>query len=107
MVRDLANISLSMVKAELRVKLVDYAKQNAEEVVLTSILDNTKQTSMGFMAEANNNDPGDEERRLRYLETRELMHKKLKSGKLNDQEIESTFLKSSWRNADDAGIWSN
>ena len=88
MVRDLANISLNMVKAELRVKLVDHAKQNAEEVVLDILIpDNTKQTSIGF-GEDNGNDPGDEERRQRYLETRELMRKKLKSGKLNEQEIE-------------------
>lgn len=89
MVRDLANISLNMVKTELRVKLVDHAKQNAEEVILDILIpDNTKQPSMGYMSEDNVDDPGELERRERYLETREMMRKKLKSGKLNEQEIE-------------------
>lgn len=89
MVRDLANISLNMVKTELRVKLVDHARQSAEEVILDILIpDNTKQASMGFMSEDNTDDPGDKERRERYLETREMMRKKLKSGKLNEQEIE-------------------
>ena len=89
MVRDLANISLNMVKTELRVKLVDHAKQNAEEVILDILIpDNTKQPSMGYMSEDNVDDPGELERRERYLETREIMRKKLKSGKLNEQEIE-------------------
>lgn len=89
MVRDLANISLNMVKTELRVKLVDHAKLNAEEVVLDILIpDNAKQPGMGFMSEANPDDPGEVERRERYLETREMMRKKLKSGKLNEQEIE-------------------
>ena len=89
MVRDLANISLNMVKTELRVKLADHAKQNAEEVILDILIpDNTKQPSMGYMSEDNVDDPGELERRERYLETREMMRKKLKSGKLNEQEIE-------------------
>jgi len=89
MVRDLANISLNMVKTELRVKLVDHARQSAEEVILDILIpDNTKQPSMGFMSEDNVDDPGELERRERYLETREMMRKKLKSGKLNEQEIE-------------------
>jgi ATP-dependent HslUV protease ATP-binding subunit HslU len=89
MVRDLANISLNMVKSELRSKLVDHARINAEEAILDILIpDNASQSSMGFMSEANSNDPGEQERRERYLETRELMRKKLKSGKLNEQEIE-------------------
>jgi ATP-dependent HslUV protease ATP-binding subunit HslU len=89
MVRDLANISLNMVKTELRVKLVDHARLNAEEVILDILIpDNAKQSGMGFMSEANPDDPGEVERRERYLETREMMRKKLKSGKLNEQEIE-------------------
>lgn len=89
MVRDLANISLNMVKSELRSKLVDQARINAEEAILDILIpDNASQSSMGFMSEANSNDPGEQERRERYLETRELMRKKLKSGKLNEQEIE-------------------
>ncbi len=89
MVRDLANISLNMVKGELRVKLVDHARLNAEEVILDILIpDNAKQSSMGFMSEDNGDDPGEIERRERYLETREMMRKKLKSGKLNEQEIE-------------------
>lgn len=89
MVRDLANISLNMVKSELRIKLVDHARINAEEAILDILIpDNASQSPMGFMSEANSNDPGEQERRARYLETRELMRKKLKSGKLNEQEIE-------------------
>ena len=89
MVRDIANISLNMVKTELRGKLVDHAKMNAEEVILDILIpDNAKQSSMGYMSEANPEDPGEQERRERYLETREMMRKKLKAGKLNEQEIE-------------------
>ena len=89
MVRDLANISLNLVKSELRSKLVDHARINAEEAILDILIpDNASQSSMGFMSEANSNDPGEQEKRERYLETRELMRKKLKSGKLNEQEIE-------------------
>ncbi|HRG48478.1 MAG TPA: ATP-dependent protease ATPase subunit HslU [Leptospiraceae bacterium] len=89
MVRDLANISLNMVKTELRGKLVDHARMNAEEVILDILIpDNAKQSSMGYMSEVNPDDPGEQERRERYLETREMMRKKLKAGKLNEQEIE-------------------
>jgi ATP-dependent HslUV protease ATP-binding subunit HslU len=89
MVRDLANISLNMVKSELRIKLVDHARVNAEEAILDILIpDTVTQMPMEYMVEDNSNDPGEQERRERYLETRELMRKKLKSGKLNEQEIE-------------------
>ncbi|HNE56740.1 MAG TPA: AAA family ATPase, partial [Leptospiraceae bacterium] len=88
MVRDLANIALNMVKSELRLKLVDFARINAEEVILDILIPDNTKPAMGFMSDTNPDDPGEVERRERYLETREMMRKKLKSGKLNEQEIE-------------------
>jgi ATP-dependent HslUV protease ATP-binding subunit HslU len=86
MVRDLANIALNTVKNELKKKVLDQAKDRAEELVLDILLPDNSKTTVGFNDEEL--DPGEKERMERYLETRELMRKKLKSGKLNEQEIE-------------------
>jgi ATP-dependent HslUV protease ATP-binding subunit HslU len=85
MVRDLANISLNMVKNELRKKVLDIAKQKAEDVILDILLPDNSKSSVGFDSVE---DPGELERKERYLETREMMRKKLQSGKLDEQEIE-------------------
>lgn len=87
MVRDLANISLNMVKNELRKKVVDIAKVKAEEIVLDILIPDNSSPSVGFNSDSEE-DPGEKERKERYLETREMMRKKLLSGKMSDQEIE-------------------
>ncbi len=92
MVRDLANISLNMVKTELRKKVLDIAKQKAEEVILDILLPDNSKSSVGFDSAE---DPGEIERKERYLETREMMRKKLHSGKMDDQEIEIDLASSS------------
>ncbi|HNA09583.1 MAG TPA: AAA family ATPase, partial [Leptospiraceae bacterium] len=51
MVRDLANIALNMVKSELRLKLVDFARINAEEVILDILIPDNTKPAMGFMSD--------------------------------------------------------
>lgn len=86
MVRDLANVSLNTVKSELRDKVREQAKARAEEVVLDILIPYAGSNSVGFNSPET--DPGEIERKERYAETRELMRRKLKNGKLDDQEIE-------------------
>ncbi|WP_061245206.1 ATP-dependent protease ATPase subunit HslU [Leptospira noguchii] len=86
MIRDLAVISMNLVKQEFRIKVEETAKQKAEEVLLDILLPfpggSTHQItdSSQFTEE--------EDRKTHFLETREFMRKKLKTGKLDDQEIE-------------------
>lgn len=90
MIRDLAIISMNLVKQEFRTKVEETAKQKAEEVLLDILLpfpgenkhDSTHQItgSSQFTEE--------EDRKTHFLETREFMRKKLKAGKLDDQEVE-------------------
>jgi ATP-dependent HslUV protease ATP-binding subunit HslU len=83
MIRDLANVSLSLVKAEFRKKVEEQAQQRAEEAIL-DILIPEPPTPAGHLE----NSLEEEERKKSYQNTRELMRRKLRSGKLNDQEIE-------------------
>ena len=47
---------------------MDHARINAEEAILDILIpDNASQSPMGFMSEANSNDPGEQERKARYL----------------------------------------
>ncbi|EKR72492.1 ATP-dependent protease ATPase subunit HslU [Leptospira noguchii] len=86
MIRDLAVISMNLVKQEFRIKVEETAKQKAEEVLLDILLPfpggSTHQItdSSQFTEE--------EDRKTHFLETREFMRKKLKAGKLDDQEVE-------------------
>lgn len=86
MIRDLAVISMNLVKQEFRIKVEETAKQKAEEVLLDILLPfpggSTHQItdSSQFTEE--------EDRKTHFLETREFMRKKLKTGKLDDQEVE-------------------
>jgi ATP-dependent HslUV protease ATP-binding subunit HslU len=86
MIRDLANISLSLVKSEFRIKVDEQAKQRAEEAVLDIILPENPAHPVGF--DASYPTPEEEERKQSYQNTRELMRRKLKAGKMDDQEIE-------------------
>lgn len=90
-IRDLAMVSLNLVKQEFRKEVEAKAKERAEEALLDILLPFPAKTSIadphppsiGFSTTE-----ADEEREKRFLETRETMRKKLKSGKLNEQIIE-------------------
>ncbi|TGK08665.1 ATP-dependent protease ATPase subunit HslU [Leptospira fletcheri] len=89
-IRDLAMVSLNLVKQEFRKGVEAKAKERAEEALLDILLpfpikpaSDPQTTSIGF---ATNVD--EEERKRRFSETRETMRKKLRSGKLDNQEVE-------------------
>ncbi|PJZ56132.1 ATP-dependent protease ATPase subunit HslU [Leptospira barantonii] len=92
MIRDLAVISMNLVKQEFRTKVEETAKQKAEEALLDILLpfpgENKHGSGQitGFATASPLND--EEERKTHFLETREFMRKKLKTGKLDDQEVE-------------------
>ncbi|TGJ99076.1 ATP-dependent protease ATPase subunit HslU [Leptospira semungkisensis] len=90
-IRDLAMVSLNLVKQEFRKEVEAKAKERAEDALLDILLPFPQKTSIadphppsiGFSV---NQD--DDEREKRFLETRETMRKKLKSGKLDEQIVE-------------------
>ncbi|MCB1177135.1 MAG: ATP-dependent protease ATPase subunit HslU [Leptospiraceae bacterium] len=87
MIRDLANISLSLVKSEFRKKVEEQAKIKAEDAVLDILIPEPPgNTVSGFASEEIRKE--EEERKQSYLNTRELMRRKMKSGKMDDKEIE-------------------
>ncbi|AXR61489.1 ATP-dependent protease ATPase subunit HslU [Leptospira mayottensis] len=92
MIRDLAVISMNLVKQEFRTKVEETAKQKAEEALLDILLPFPVENkyNSGQAADFTTSSPytGEEERKTRFLETREFMKKKLKTGKLDDQEVE-------------------
>ncbi|EMN90514.1 ATP-dependent protease ATPase subunit HslU [Leptospira weilii] len=92
MIRDLAVISMNLVKQEFRIKVEETAKQKAEEALLDILLPFPAENkyNSGQAADFTTSSPftDEEERKTRFLETREFMRKKLKTGKLDDQEVE-------------------
>ncbi|WCL50600.1 ATP-dependent protease ATPase subunit HslU [Leptospira sp. GIMC2001] len=99
MIRDLAIIALNMVKQEFRESVTDKANERAEELLLDILLpapqasaqsngssqglgSDSQRVAMGFQ------DTPTEEPQTRYVASREMMRAKLKSGKLDDQEVE-------------------
>lgn len=92
MIRDLAVISMNLVKQEFRTKVEETAKQKAEEALLDILLPFPVENkyNSGQAADFTTSSPytDEEERKTRFLETREFMKKKLKTGKLDDQEVE-------------------
>ncbi|MCB1156214.1 MAG: ATP-dependent protease ATPase subunit HslU [Leptospiraceae bacterium] len=86
MIRDLAMVSLNLVKAEFRKRVVEEARKRAEEIIVDILIPDAPVSSPGSFDPENNT--LDEERKQRYLETRDLMRKKLQSGKLDEREIE-------------------
>jgi len=87
MIRDLAIVSLNMVKAEFRQNVVEEAKIRAEETILDILLPDTFNKPGGAFTDISSN-PEEEERKQKFLESREIMKKKLQSGKLDSHEIE-------------------
>jgi ATP-dependent HslUV protease ATP-binding subunit HslU len=75
MIRDLSAISLSLVKSEFRKKVASRAEERVEETILDILLPPPPKED-------------GEESKERYNQSRELMKNKLRSGKLDDQEIE-------------------
>ncbi|RHX90388.1 ATP-dependent protease ATPase subunit HslU [Leptospira stimsonii] len=91
MIRDLAVISMNLVKQEFRTKVEETAKQKAEEALLDILLPfpgEPKPTSTQISGFSNTPIADEEERKTHFLETREFMRKKLKTGKLDEQEVE-------------------
>jgi ATP-dependent HslUV protease ATP-binding subunit HslU len=88
MIRDLSSISLQLVKKEYREKVKEQAGNKAEEAILDILIPEppTSKTAFGF--NPSETEKEELERRESYLNTRELMRKKLRSGKMNDQLIE-------------------
>jgi ATP-dependent HslUV protease ATP-binding subunit HslU len=87
MIRDLANISLSVVKEEFRKKVLAEAEKRAEEVILDILIPDapTEAGDASYDPEVRRQE---EERIESYKETRELMRKRLRSGKMENNEIE-------------------
>ncbi|EMJ92738.1 ATP-dependent protease HslVU, ATPase subunit [Leptospira kirschneri str. JB] len=90
MIRDLAIISMNLVKQEFRTKVEEIAKQKAEEVLLDILLPFPGENKHGSTHQITGSSQftEEEDRKTHFLETREFMRKKLKAGKLDDQEVE-------------------
>ncbi|AOP34173.1 HslU--HslV peptidase ATPase subunit [Leptospira tipperaryensis] len=92
MIRDLAVISMNLVKQEYRTRVDETAKQKAEEALLDILLPfpgeskSAPAQTLGFSNAPSV--PDEEERKTHFLETREFMRKKLRTGKLDEQEVE-------------------
>ncbi len=88
MIRDLSSISLQLVKKEYREKVKEQAGTRAEEAILDILIPEppTSKTAFGF--NPSETEKEELERRESYQNTRELMRKKLRSGKMQDQLIE-------------------
>ncbi|MDZ4727915.1 MAG: ATP-dependent protease ATPase subunit HslU [Leptospira sp.] len=82
MVRDLATISLNLVKAEFRERVKEKAQHRAEEVILDIILPPI------FSKKEEELNLEERERFQSYKESREKFRDKLREGKLDNQEIE-------------------
>ncbi len=82
MVRDLATISLNLVKAEFREKVKGAANAKAEEAILDLILPPI------FTKKEEDLNPEEKERNNSYKQSRERFRQMLREGKLDEQEIE-------------------
>ncbi len=82
MVRDLATISLNLVKSEFREKVKEPANAKAEEVILDLILPPI------FTKKEEDLNPEERERFASYKQSRERFRQMLREGKLDEQEIE-------------------
>ncbi|TGN17665.1 ATP-dependent protease ATPase subunit HslU [Leptospira idonii] len=82
MIRDLANISMNLVRNEFREKVKEKAAERAEETILDIILPPI------FHKKEEELSAEDRERFESYKQSREKFRAKLREGKLDDQEIE-------------------
>lgn len=81
MIRDLAEIAVSMVRSEKTVTVQEKAERQAEEKILDQLIPPMKKSS------ANNDDNGENEE-VQNEKTREWMREKLRNGELDDRMIE-------------------
>ena len=88
MIRDLSSISLNMVKSEYRTRVREEAARRAEEAILDILIPEPQVNKNSFGFNSPDIDRDESDRRESYQNTRELMRKKLKSGKMNDQMVE-------------------
>lgn len=88
MIRDLANVSINMVKSDFKKRIDEQASARAEEAILDILISDVPKTATNDTDDEVVDTEGDRERKERYQQTRELMRKKLRSGKLNDQMVE-------------------
>ena len=88
MIRDLSSISLQLVKKEYRNRVKEEASKRAEEAILDILIPEppTSKTAFGF--NPTETEKEEMERRESYINTRELMRKKMRSGKMNEQMVE-------------------
>jgi ATP-dependent HslUV protease ATP-binding subunit HslU len=82
MIRDLAVISLNLVKSEFRDKVKESASARAEEVILDHILPPI------FTKKEEDLSPEEKERNASYKQSRSRFREMLREGKLDEQEIE-------------------
>jgi ATP-dependent HslUV protease ATP-binding subunit HslU len=88
MIRDLANIAIHMVRQEYREKVTDAAKEKAEDALLDILLPAPPISSGDAPTQTLGFQDGNEDTKTRYVASREMMRNKLRSGKLDDQEVE-------------------
>lgn len=91
MVRDLAEISVRMVKQEKMSAVIDKAKKMAEERILDVLVPQQKSASLnpiGAIFSSNNADDEKEDSKPKYEAGREFCRKRLLSGALEKQMIE-------------------
>ncbi len=88
-IRDLANISLNLVKSEFREKVKEKARERAIETILDILLPpiSSKPTE--------SNTPEEESRKASWLDTRAMMKTKLLKGDFDENEIEIDIPKAS------------
>jgi len=88
MIRDLTELSVSMVKAEHRQRVEKQAENHAEEHLLDILLPRTESHSGSDTEDQQTSEES-------YLKTREKIRKKLKSGKLDERMVEMDIQESS------------
>ncbi|OAN62481.1 HslU--HslV peptidase ATPase subunit [Balneola sp. EhC07] len=92
MIRDLTDIAVSMVKAEMQERVKEKAAQAVENRILDNLIPPVTKKGVGFNSGSGSSDSdfdpakaGDEELNMR---TRERFREKLRNGELEDREIE-------------------
>lgn len=81
-IRDLADIAIKMYREQEKAKVAIRAHQLAEERVLDALLPPARESKVGFA-----NEPVETDQKVKNS-TRQVFKKKLKSGELDDKEIE-------------------
>ncbi|MEX2602684.1 MAG: ATP-dependent protease ATPase subunit HslU [Gracilimonas sp.] len=90
MIRDLTDVSISMVKKEMQDRVKEKAAENAEKRILDILIPPVKKTGVGFNSSNNSEefDPKNATDSELNERTREKFREKLKNGDLEDREIE-------------------